>query len=130
MSLEWNFQRTLAKVNYRIHTDAIKEHLIPIQLTNAQTGKVYASEADLLNMALFGMTAAQWRQANPDQKGNTRDVATLEQLVVLSNLESINSVLIHQGISGFERLIQFNGLAINQMQSLVNISETKNLIFS
>lgn len=128
MSLEWNFQRTLAKVNYRIHTDAIKEHLIPTQLTKAQTGKVYASEADLLNMALFGMTAAQWRQANPDQKGNIRDVATLEQLVVLSNLESINSVLIHQGISACERLIQLNGIAINQMQSLVNISETKNLI--
>ncbi|WLS91171.1 hypothetical protein RAM21_10955 [Gilliamella apicola] len=130
MSLEWNFQHTLAKVNYRIHTDAIKEHLIPIQLTNVQTGKVYASEADLLNMALFGMTAAQWRQANPNQKGNIRDVATLEQLVVLSNLESINSVLIHQGISGCERLIQLNGIAINQMQSLVNIFETKNLIFS
>lgn len=130
MSLVWNFQPTLAKVNYRIHTDAIKEHLIPIQLTNAQTGKVYASEADLLNMALFGTTAAQWRQANPDQKGNIRDVATLEQLVVLSNLESINSVLIHQGISACGRLIQLNGITINQMQSLVNISETKNLIFS
>lgn len=130
MSLVWNFQRTLAKVNYRIHTDAIKEHLISIQLTNAQTGKVYASELGLLNMALFGTTAAQWRQANPDQKGNIRDVATLEQLVVLSNLESINSVLIHQGISACGRLIQLNGITINQMQSLVNISETKNLIFS
>ncbi|KES18278.1 KilA-N domain protein [Gilliamella apicola SCGC AB-598-I20] len=130
MSLEWNFQGTLAKVNYPIHTDAIKEHFIPIQLTNAQTEKVYASEADLLKMALFGLTAAQWRQANPDQKGNIRDVATLEQLVVLSNLQSINSVLIHQGISACERLIQLNGIAINQMQSLVNIFETKNLIFS
>nr|WP_254048617.1 hypothetical protein [Gilliamella sp. A7] len=130
MLLEWNFQRTLAKVNNRIHTDAIKEHLIPIQLANAQTGKVYASEADLLNMALFGMIAAQWRQANPDQKRSIRDVATLEQLVILSNLESINSVLIHQGISACERLIQLNGIAINQMQSLVNISEMKNLIFS
>ena len=81
-------------------------------------------------MALFGTTAAQWRQANPDQKGNIRDVATLEQLVVLSNLESINLVLIHQGISACERLIKLNGIAINQKQSLVNISETKNLIFS
>src|SRR6202035_6072244 len=91
-SLEWNFQRTLAKVNYRIHTDAIKGRLIPPQLTKAQTVTVYASEADLLNVALFGLTAVQWRQANPDQPGNMRDVATLEQLVVLSNLESINSV--------------------------------------
>lgn len=96
-SLEWNFQRTLAKVNYRIHTDAIKERLIPPQLTKAQTGVVYANEADLLNVALFGMTAVQWRQVNPDQPGNMRDAATLEQLVVLSNLESINAVLIHQG---------------------------------
>lgn len=128
MSLEWSFQRTLAKVNYRIHTDAIKEHLIPAQLTKVQTVKVYASEADLLNMALFGVTAAQWRQTNPDQNGNIRDVATLEQLVVLSNLESINSVLIQQGIRASERLIQLNSIAITQMRSLVSISETKNLI--
>lgn len=127
MSLEWSFQRTLAKVNYRIHTDAIKEHLIPTQLNKAQIVHVYASEADLLNMALFGMTAAQWRQANPDQKGNIRDGATLEQLVVLSNLESINSVLIHQGISASERLTQLNQIAITQMRSLISIAGTQQL---
>ncbi|MDK2126968.1 KilA-N domain-containing protein [Parachitinimonas caeni] len=126
-SLEWNFQRTLAKVNYRIHTDAIKERLIPLQLTKAQTVIVYASEADLLNVALFGMTAAQWRQANPDQPGNMRDVATLEQLVVLSNLESINAVLIHQGLPAPERLAQLNGIAINQMRSLVGAPVLKQL---
>jgi hypothetical protein len=85
-SLEWNFQRTLAKVNYRIHTDAIKEHLVPRQLTKTQTATIYASEADLLNVALFGMTAAQWREANPKVAGNMRDAATLEQLIVLSNM--------------------------------------------
>ena len=95
-ALEWNFQRTLAKVNYKIHTDAIKDRLIPPRLTKAQTSVVYVSEADLLNIALFGITAAKWRQANADQAGNMRDAATLEQLVVLSNLESINAVLIHQ----------------------------------
>lgn len=118
-SLEWNFQRTLAKINYKIHTDAIKQHLIPPRLTKAQTSAVYASEADLLNVALFGMTAAEWRQANPEQSGNMRDAATLEQLVVLSNLESINAVLIHQGLVPSERLAQLNGIAITQMCSLV-----------
>lgn len=126
-SLEWNFQRTLAKVNYRIHTDAIKERLIPPQLTKAQTVTVYASEADLLNVALFGMTAAQWRQANPGQPGNMRDAATLEQLVVLSNLESINAVLIHQGLSAPERLAQLNGIAITQMRSLLSAPAIKRL---
>jgi hypothetical protein len=118
-SLEWNFQRTLTKVNYKIHTDAIRAHLIPPRLTKAQTLTVYASEADLLNMALFGKTAAQWRQLKSSQKGNMRDTATLEQLVVLSNLESINSVLIQQGLSASSRLAQLNSVAINQMQSLV-----------
>jgi hypothetical protein len=118
-SLEWSFQRTLAKVNYKIHTDAIKERLIPPLLTPTQTGIIYASEADLLNVALFGITAAQWRQANPDQSGNMRDAATLEQLVVLSNLESINAVLIHQGLAAPERLAQLNAIAITQMRSLV-----------
>lgn len=126
-SLEWNFQRTLAKVNYRIHTDAIKERLIPPQLTKAQTATVYASEADRLNVALFGMTAAQWRQANPDQPGNMRDIATLEQLVVLSNMESINAVLIHQGLAAPERLTQLNAIAITQMRSLVGIGAIKQL---
>ena len=126
-SLEWNFQRTLAKVNYRIHTDAIKERLIPPQLTKTQTVTVYASEADLLNVALFGITATQWRQANPDQSGNMRDMATLEQLVVLSNLESINAVLIHQGLAASERLAQLNGIAITQMRSLVGMGAAKRL---
>ena len=126
-SLEWNFQRTLAKVNYRIHTDAIKERLIPPLLTKAQTVTLYASEADLLNVALFGVTAVQWRQANPGPPGNMRDAATLEQLVVLSNLESINAVLIHQGLPASERLVQLNGIAITQMRSLVEMSTVKRL---
>jgi hypothetical protein len=124
-SLEWSFQRTLAKINYRIHTDAIKERLIPPQLTKAQIVTVYASEADLLNVALFGMTAAQWRQANPQLPGNMRDVATLEQLVVLSNLESINAVLIHQGLMAPERLAQLNAIAISQMRSLLGATSVK-----
>jgi hypothetical protein len=126
-SLEWSFQRTLAKINYRIHTDAIKERLIPPQLTKAQIVTVYASEADLLNVALFGMTAAQWRQANPQLPGNMRDVATLEQLVVLSNLESINAVLIHQGLATPERLAQLNSIAISQMRSLIGATSVKRL---
>jgi len=126
-SLEWSFQRTLAKVNYKIHTDAIKERLIPPRLTAAQIGIIYASEADLLNVALFGITSVQWRQANPDQAGNMRDAATLEQLVVLSNLESINAVLIHQGLAGAERLVQLNAIAITQMRSLVGIGTLKQL---
>jgi hypothetical protein len=126
-SLEWNFQRTLAKVNYRIHTDAIKAHLLPRQLTRNQTATVYASEADLLNMALFGMTAAQWREANPKEVGNMRDSATLEQLVVLSNLESINAVLIHQGVPASDRLGQLNAIAITQMRSLIGIVAVKRL---
>ena len=126
-SLEWNFQRTLAKVNYRIHTDAIKAHLLPRQLTKSQTATVYASEADLLNMALFGMTAAQWRETNPKEAGNMRDAATLEQLVVLSNLESINAVLIHQGLAASDRLGQLNAIAITQMRSLIGMVAVKRL---
>ena len=106
LKLEWNLQRTLAKVNYHIHTDAIKENLIPKELSKSQTSFVYANEADLLNVALFGVTAKQWCETNPDAVGNIRDTATLEQLVVLSNLESINAVLIHQGLQQPERLIQ------------------------
>jgi hypothetical protein len=119
-SREWSLQRTLAKVNYRIHTDAIRDHLIPPELTRAQISFVYASEADLLNVALFGKTAAEWRSANPELDGNVRDHATLEQLVVLSNLESLNSVLIHQGLPAPERLAQLNQIAIVQVRSLLN----------
>ncbi|MEI7841623.1 MAG: KilA-N domain-containing protein [Gallionellaceae bacterium] len=126
-SLEWSFQRTLAKVNYKIHTDAIKERLIPPRLTKAQTGIIYASEADLLNVALFGLTAAEWRLSNPKTEGNMRDFATLEQLVVLSNLESINAVLIHQGLEQAVRLMQLNAIAISQMQSLLSNRAVKRL---
>lgn len=127
-SLEWSFQRTLSKVNYKIHTDAIKKRLIPSRLTKTQTGIIYASEADLLNVALFGLTAAQWRQANPDMTGNMRDFATLEQLVVLSNLESINAVLIHQGLEPSGRMTQLNNIAISQMQSLLGNRMVKKLV--
>lgn len=125
--LDWNLQRTLAKVNYTIHTDAIKERLIPDKLNNKQVTFVYASEADILNMALFGKTAAQWRAENPDAKGNIRDQATLEQLVVLSNLESINAVLIRQELAQNDRLKQLNNIAITQMTSLVNNTHLKKL---
>lgn len=127
LKLEWNLQRTLAKINYRIHTDAIKEKLIPEQLSKAKINNVYANEADLLNMALFGMTAKEWRDANPDADGNIRDMAGIEQLVVLSNMESINSVLIHQGLSQSERLMELNKIAITQMKSLLGAKEIKKL---
>ncbi len=125
--LDWNLQRTLAKVNYTIHTDAIKEQLIPEKLSTKQISLVYASEGDLLNMALFGKTAAEWRKQNPEAQGNMRDQATLEQLVVLSNLESINAVLIRQGLDPKERLIQLNEIAITQMTSLVQSQNLKKL---
>ena len=112
LKLEWNLQRTLAKVNYHIHTDAIKENLIPAELTKLQISFVYANEADMLNVALFGKTAHEWRNSNPDKEGNIRDYANIEQLVVLSNMESINSVLIHQGLAQGDRLIQLNKIAI------------------
>jgi len=127
LKLDWNLQRTLSKVNYHIHTDAIKENLIPKELSKSQTSFVYANEADLLNVALFGITAKQWRDDNPKADGNIRDMATIEQLVVLSNLESINAVLIHQGLSQSERLIQLNKIAITQMKSLINNKTIKKL---
>jgi len=127
LKLEWNLQRTLAKVNYHIHTDAIKENLIPTELTKHQINFVYASEADLLNVALFGMTALEWRIGNPDKEGNIRDYANIVQLVVLSNMESINAVLIRQGLSQSERLVQLNKIAITQMTSLVNSKKLKKL---
>jgi hypothetical protein len=106
-------------VNYKIHTDAIKENLIPLLLTKEKTNFIYADEADLLNAALFGKTAKQWRIENPNIEGNIRDEATLEQLVVLSNLESINALLIQQGLTQGERLMQLNTIAISQMKSLL-----------
>ncbi len=127
LNLEWNLQRTLAKVNYRIHTDAIKENLIPVELSKQQIGFVYANEADLLNVALFGITAKQWREKNPGTKENLRDMGTIEQLVVLSNLESINAVLIQQGKAQPERLQQLNSIAITQMKSLLGSRQIKKL---
>ena len=127
LKLDWNLQRTLAKINYHIHTDAIKENLIPKELSKTQTSFVYANEADLLNVALFGITAKQWRDENPKADGNIRDIATLEQLVVLSNLESINALLIHQGLNQTVRLIQLNKVAITQMKSLIGNKSIKKL---
>lgn len=127
LKLDWNLQRTLAKINYRIHTDAIKETLIPPSITKAQASIVYASEADLLNVALFGQTAKQWRDAHPDAEGNIRDHAPLEQLVVLTNLESLNSVLIRQGLPQSERLTALNGIAITQMKTLLAANHVKRL---
>jgi len=127
LKLDWNLQRTLAKVNYHIHTDAIKENLIPKELTKTQVSYVYANEADMLNVALFGKTAKQWRDENPAAKGNIRDEATIEQLVVLSNMESISAVFINQGLPQNERLVQLNKLAITQMKSLLNSTATKKL---
>lgn len=127
LKLEWNLQRTLSKVNYHIHTDAIKENLIPREITKQQVSFVYANEADLLNVALFGNTAKEWRENNPDLIGNLRDYATLEQLVVLSNMESINALLIRQGLSQNERLIELNKVAITQMKSLLESNAIKKL---
>lgn len=127
LKLDWNLQRTLAKINYRIHTDAIKETLIPPTVTPAQANLVYASEADLLNVALFGQTARQWRDAHPDAEGNVRDDASLEQLVVLTNLESLNSVLVRQGLPASERLLKLNEIAISQMRTLLTEPNLKRL---
>ncbi len=127
LKLEWNLQRTLAKVNYQIHTDAIKENLIPKEISKYQASFVYANEADLLNVALFGITAKVWRDNNPEQKGNIRDYATLEQLVVLSNMESINALLIGQALSQSDRLIHLNRVAIKQMKSLLENHTIKKL---
>lgn len=127
LKLDWNLQRTLAKVNYHIHTNAIKEKLIPAELTKQQISFVYANEADMLNVALFGKTALQWRNENQSADGNIRDMATIEQLVVLSNMESINAVLIHQSLQQSERLVQLNRIAITQMKSLLGNKNLKKL---
>lgn len=116
--LGWDIRRNLAKVNYLIHTDAIKQNLIPDTLTPVQISHVYADEADLLNMALFGVTAKQWRELNPNSKGNMRDHANVHQLVCLANLETMNAYLIQQGVTATERLQQLNALAISQMTIL------------
>jgi len=118
--------RTLAKVNYRIHTDAIKESLIPKLITKQQANFIYANEADLLNMALFGITAKEWKAQHPDAKGNIRDEATIEQLIVLSHLESINSLLIRKDFSQTDRLTELNKVAIAQIKSLLGNNNMKN----
>jgi len=127
LQLDWNLQRTISKINYRIHTDAIKENLIPKEITQKQASIVYANEADILNVALFGITAKEWRDNNPDKTVNIRDYASLEQLVVLSNMESINALLIEQQLPQNERLLQLNKVAIAQMKSLVESSSLKKL---
>ncbi|MCL2111791.1 MAG: KilA-N domain-containing protein [Clostridiales bacterium] len=127
LSQEWDLQRTISKINYRIHTDAIKEHIIPPMVTKAQANIIYASEADILNVALFGLTAAEWRMNNPEKPGNIRDGATLEQLVVLSNMESINALLIKQGLSQGERLVELNQVAITQLTSLFGNKQIQRL---
>ena len=113
--LGWTAKRELAKINYRIHTDAIQHNLIPKEVTPAQASIIYAEEADVLNVALFGMTARQWREANPDLRGNIRDYATINELICLSNMESINSVLINDGAQQSDRLVKLNQIAIQQM---------------
>ena len=125
--LGWTAKRELSKINYRIHTDAIKSHLIPEEVTKEQANIIYAEEADVLNVAMFGMTAKQWREANPDLKGNIRDYATINELICLSNMENINAVLINDGIPQGERLIKLNQLAIQQMQVL-EASSSRNLL--
>ena len=128
LKLEWNFQRTLAKVNYHIHTDAIKENLIPTEISQQAASFIYASEADVLNVALFGKTAKMWREEYPELAGNVRDNATIEQLVVLSNMESTNALLIHQGLDQCTRLLQLNQMAITQMKSLLMHKKTLELL--
>jgi hypothetical protein len=118
LSLAWNLNRTLSKLNYRIHTDAVKAHLIPPEVTPAQAAFTYATEADLLNVALFGLTARQWRDGNPKLEGNVRDYAGVEQLLVLANMEGMNAEFIHMGLPQGERLKRLNQIAIRQMQVL------------
>ncbi len=125
--LGWSAKRELAKINYRIHTDAIKENLLPSEITDAQKSIVYASEADVLNMALFGMTSEEWRRRNPDAKGNIRDYATINELICLSNMENINAVLIADGVSQSERLTKLNKIAISQMKVL-NEGENREML--
>ena len=116
--LGWSAKRELSKINYRIHTDAIRQNLIPSEVTQAQANIIYANEADVLNVAMFGMTARQWREANPDHKGNIRDYATINELICLSNMENLNAVFISQGLPQGERLVRLNRIAIQQMSVL------------
>ena len=126
--LGWSAKRELAKINYRIHTDAIKQNLIPSEITPAQKSFIYADEADMLNVAMFGITAKQWKEANPELKGNIRDYATINQLICLSNMENLNAVFINDGLPQSERLEKLNKIAIQQMKILENIEDRKLLI--
>ena len=121
----WSAKRELSKINYHIHTDAIKQNLVPPELTRDKINMIYASEADVLNMALFGMTAQDWRLANPDAKGNMRDYATINQLICLSNMENLNAVFINENIPQSERLLKLNKIAIQQMKILQNVENKK-----
>ena len=125
--IAWTAKRELSKLNYHIHTDAIKNHLVPDEVTPAQASIIYAEEADVLNVAMFGMTAKQWREANPDLKGNIRDYATINELICLANMENLNSVLINDGVPQGERLIKLNQIAIHQMQVLED-NESRKLL--
>jgi hypothetical protein len=128
LSLNWNLNRTLSKINYRIHTDAIKENIIPENITKEQANFIYANEADVLNVALFGKTAKQWREQNPDLEGNMRDYATIEHLLGLANIESMNAEFIRMQLPQNERLIKLNQIAISQLKSLLKNNETKGLM--
>lgn len=127
LSLEWNLNRTLSKINYRIHTDAIKDFIVPNEISSKQAALLYANEADILNMALFGKTAQEWRSQNPDKASNIRDEATIEQLLVLANIESMNAEFIKMGILQSQRLIKLNQIAIAQLKSLMSNKNIKNL---
>jgi len=123
--LNWSAKRELAKINYHIHTNAIKQNLIPEELTSKQSSMIYANEADVLNIALFGITAKEWKENNPDLKGNIRDYASINELICLSNMENINAVLINDGISQKNRLLRLNKIAIQQMTILTEVQERK-----
>ncbi len=127
LNLTWNLHRTLSKINYRIHTDAIKEHIIPNSVTQEQASLAYATEADVLNVALFGKTAKQWRDENPKTEGNIRDQASIEQLLVLANIESMNAEFIKMDVPQSERLIKLNQIAISQLKSILGNAQIKKL---
>lgn len=127
LSQEWNLNRTLSKINYRIHTDAIKEHILPESISSKEAGYMYATEADVLNMALFGKTAQHWRKENPDKKGNVRDNATIQQLLVLANIENMNAEFIRMELPQKERLLRLNKIAIKQLKSLLAHNEINKL---
>ena len=126
--LGWSAKRELSKINYRIHTDAIKQNLVPAEVTPAQASIIYANEADVLNVAMFGVTAKQWREANPDLKGNIRDYATINELICLSNMENLNAVFIEQGMTQSERLVKLNQIAIHQMSVLESGDNDRKLL--